>query len=97
MSREQRIRERAYQIWESEGRPHGRQEEHWRRAEAEIDQELAAVAARHDTMPLTEPETPSTARPVTSRPIPARKRNDGREPVPDKKKTRPAGPRPRPS
>ena len=26
---------RAYQIWQSEGRPRGRQAEHWRRAEAE--------------------------------------------------------------
>jgi hypothetical protein len=30
------IEVRAYLIWESEGRPHGRQGEHWRRAEAEI-------------------------------------------------------------
>lgn len=28
--------ERAYQIWESEGRPHGRDVEHWNRAEVEI-------------------------------------------------------------
>lgn len=28
--------ERAYAIWESEGRPHGRDQDHWRRAEAEI-------------------------------------------------------------
>jgi hypothetical protein len=27
---------RAYLIWESEGRPHGREAEHWHRAEAEI-------------------------------------------------------------
>jgi hypothetical protein len=27
---------RAYLIWESEGRPHGREHEHWARAEAEI-------------------------------------------------------------
>ena len=27
---------RAYHIWESEGRPQGRQEEHWRMAEAEL-------------------------------------------------------------
>lgn len=27
---------RAYLIWESEGRPHGRHDEHWARAEAEI-------------------------------------------------------------
>lgn len=29
---EQEIRETAYQLWESEGRPVDRAEEHWRRA-----------------------------------------------------------------
>jgi hypothetical protein len=29
---EQRIRERAHQIWEEEGRPEGREREHWDRA-----------------------------------------------------------------
>jgi hypothetical protein len=31
-----RIRERAYQIWEQEGRPIGRHVDHWRRAEQEL-------------------------------------------------------------
>jgi hypothetical protein len=30
------IEVRAYLIWEREGRPHGRQHEHWQLAEAEI-------------------------------------------------------------
>jgi hypothetical protein len=30
------IRLRAYEIWESEGRPEGRQHEHWSRAEGEL-------------------------------------------------------------
>jgi hypothetical protein len=29
---EQRIRERAHQIWEEEGRPEGRERDHWERA-----------------------------------------------------------------
>src|SRR5580704_12859484 len=33
---EQQIRERAYSIWEQEGRPHGRDVDHRLRAEAEI-------------------------------------------------------------
>lgn len=37
-SREERVMHRAYEIWEREGRPQGRQEEHWRRAEQEIGQ-----------------------------------------------------------
>lgn len=32
----QRIRERAYHIWEEEGRPHGRDDENWYRAEQEV-------------------------------------------------------------
>jgi hypothetical protein len=35
-SREERIRARAQEIWESEGRPEGRAEEHWTQAEREI-------------------------------------------------------------
>jgi hypothetical protein len=34
--REQRIRDRAYAIWEAEGYPDGKDLEHWLRAEAEI-------------------------------------------------------------
>jgi hypothetical protein len=30
------VRFRAYQIWEREGRPHGRNEEHWLRACKEL-------------------------------------------------------------
>jgi Protein of unknown function (DUF2934) len=33
---EQAVRERAYSIWEEEGRPEGRHLDHWLRAEAEI-------------------------------------------------------------
>ena len=33
---EQQIRERAYSIWEQEGRPHGREMDHRLRAEAEV-------------------------------------------------------------
>jgi hypothetical protein len=32
----ERIRERAYQIWESLGRPHGNHDDHWLQAEREI-------------------------------------------------------------
>jgi len=34
--RQARIRERAYQIWVEEGRVHGKDHEHWRRAEREL-------------------------------------------------------------
>ena len=34
--RHERIRQRAYQLWEQEGRLHGREHEYWLRAEAEV-------------------------------------------------------------
>jgi hypothetical protein len=39
--KEQKIRERAYRIWEEKGRPKGRGKEHWERARAEIEEEEA--------------------------------------------------------
>jgi hypothetical protein len=33
---EQRVRERAYEIWEQTGRPEGKAMEHWLQAEAAI-------------------------------------------------------------
>jgi hypothetical protein len=38
---ENRIRLRAYAIWEREGRPEGRHMEHWFLAQREIEQETA--------------------------------------------------------
>jgi len=34
--RDQRVRDRAYEIWEQEGRPSGRERDHWERADREI-------------------------------------------------------------
>jgi hypothetical protein len=42
--REQRIRERAYHLWEADGRPHGREDEYWERAEELIGLEESAGA-----------------------------------------------------
>ena len=38
-NREQRIRERAHSLWETDGRPEGREQEYWLRAEKLIDAE----------------------------------------------------------
>ena len=43
--RDDRIRERAHAIWEREGRPEGKHDEHWRRAVEEIDRESAGPFA----------------------------------------------------
>jgi hypothetical protein len=34
--RKTRVEEHAYKIWEQEGRPHGRDKDHWHRAERDI-------------------------------------------------------------
>lgn len=39
--RQQRIRQRAHAIWESQGRPHGADHDHWHQAAREIDAEDA--------------------------------------------------------
>jgi len=50
--REERIRRRAHEIWDSEGRPHGRDKEHWHRASQEIDGSAdAQQAARGNDKP----------------------------------------------
>jgi hypothetical protein len=42
----QQIRQRAYEIWEREGRPHGRDWVHWLRAETEIRDARPAMMAK---------------------------------------------------
>jgi hypothetical protein len=32
----ERIKQRAYEIWEGEGRPEGRHDEHWQQAKGEV-------------------------------------------------------------
>ena len=43
---EQRISERAYAMWEQEGRPHGKHLEHWERAKALVAAEQLALRTR---------------------------------------------------
>ena len=56
-----RIAARAYQLWEAEGRPQGRDQDHWRRAEAEV------AATRANATPTV------TAKPVAPPPAPVKK------------------------
>jgi hypothetical protein len=54
-SLDDRIRDRAFLIWEAEGRPYGRNREHWLRAAAEIAAEESRgdrAAAPSDTTAL---------------------------------------------
>jgi hypothetical protein len=47
--REERIRQRAHEIWRGEGEPHGRHSEHWHQAVAEINAEDAAQVDHVDS------------------------------------------------
>jgi Protein of unknown function (DUF2934) len=42
--REERVRERAYHLWEADGKPHGRDVEYWQRARELIGMEDSAGA-----------------------------------------------------
>jgi hypothetical protein len=44
--RDRRIRQRAYHLWEADGRPHGRDQEYWERAEFLIGIEDSAGAGQ---------------------------------------------------
>ncbi|MBU8539852.1 DUF2934 domain-containing protein [Falsiroseomonas tokyonensis] len=71
MSDEDRIRQRAHEIWEQEGRPQGRQEAHWARASREMAEQAAAAppsdlagAAHHPGIGATLTESPARLGPA---------------------------------
>jgi len=43
-AREHRVRERAYHLWEADGKPHGRDLEYWERARELVTMEASAGA-----------------------------------------------------
>ena len=61
--REERIKQRAYAIWQSEGHGHGRHDDHWHRAEREIAAEEGGPnkAPRRASRPRTVAAGKSTA------------------------------------
>jgi Protein of unknown function (DUF2934) len=61
---EDKIRRRAYEIWEREGRPDGRQHEHWSQARQEMDKYGAPEGAQLGRGEAGRP-TPEGARPGT--------------------------------
>ena len=53
---EQRVRERAYHLWESEGRPSGRHAEHWCVSEQAMLAEIVAAPASKPAKPKAAPK-----------------------------------------
>jgi hypothetical protein len=76
---ERLIRERAYEIWEREGRPVGRAEEHWQRAAAEIAAQRSPAPPAPEAAPASDPAPERTPAPATrrSRPVPRREGSNG--------------------
>ena len=61
---EQRVRDRAYALWEREGRPFGRDADHWRRSEEATRAELAEPAPARKT---AKAKTPARRKPAPKR------------------------------
>ena len=61
------IRERAYWLWEEEGRPEGRELDHWDRASREIAGRAAAITVRAEAASVSRKEKPRQT-PAKTRP-----------------------------
>jgi hypothetical protein len=60
---EKEIRLRSYQIWEREGRPEGRAEEHWRQAKAELKVEMEEASMTGEKTDVVLPRLPISTPP----------------------------------
>src|SRR5262245_62774263 len=69
-NREERIRQRAHELWEQEGRPEGRARDHWERAAQDLDREDSAI--QREGIAGEKPGIKSAPEPEQS------KRKDGR-------------------
>jgi len=58
MKNEERVRQRAYEIWERAGRPEGCEAKHWQQAMDEItveDEGSLSIAGEEDPEPVVAP------------------------------------------
>lgn len=80
--REEKIRARAHQIWEREGRPSGREHVHWEEAAREIEAEAHAGPGLDETLrvtPFNDPTRPGG--PVEGAPYPLEGAAGGKAPA----------------
>lgn len=85
--RAERVQRRAHDIWEREGRPDGRHDEHWAQAEAEVDDEIRAEQRSAETessapdVPAKRPAKaaakPAATKSATAKPAAASKASRG--------------------
>ncbi|NTH49325.1 DUF2934 domain-containing protein [Agrobacterium rhizogenes] len=69
-SREDKVRLRAYQIWEDEGRPEGEAIAHWYRADSEIEPEEHAGQRPIGSKPSEGEETESATHAIEAPQMP---------------------------
>lgn len=67
---DKKVQERAYEIWEAEGRPHGRHEQHWQDALKEVAATASSAVAtvtkavRRTTKKVAAALTPASGEPT---------------------------------
>lgn len=92
--RDDLIAKRAHEIWEQEGRPHGRDEEHWHRAAEAIAAEEGGAAETAESAPKAA-KKPRAVKAAGADPAPKRKPAEPAaapaEKAPRKPKAKPAG------
>lgn len=72
--RQRRIEQRAHEIWQREGCPDGRADEHWRRATAEIEADESAAVSLASAAPTPQPASEEGTKPLAqAAPKPAAK------------------------
>ncbi|ESY29219.1 MULTISPECIES: DUF2934 domain-containing protein [unclassified Mesorhizobium] len=67
--KQDRIRQRAHEIWEKAGRPEGAHQEHWEQATAEVDGAVAKpkkAAKKADAKPAKAAAKPKAAKPAAA-------------------------------
>jgi hypothetical protein len=84
---EQHIRERAYHLWESDGKPHGRDVEYWARARKLVDME-EGTGSEQPLQPAAIPDPPRMA--TAKKDEPQQNRGGVPDPVADQGGAQPA-------
>jgi Protein of unknown function (DUF2934) len=59
--KQMRIERRAYALWQAEGQPHGKHEEHWQRAAHEVEAEEGPTIAALKRSPRRAPKERAVA------------------------------------
>lgn len=87
---EQRIREFAYDIWVSEGKPHGQDERHWEMARKLVEAENGESAVKPASRARKTATKPTDATPAAKPAKSAKAAKDGKDEKEEKPKAAPA-------